>query len=78
MDLAPGERLLARHTCPNCDGDLDVCRNSKHYDPGEHNVLYAGQPPSHLDFEVVQIHQGRSKKARKPEPWTDGKRLESI
>jgi hypothetical protein len=37
VDLAPGERVLARDTCPGCDDDLHVCRNCKHYDPGKHN-----------------------------------------
>ncbi len=37
IDLASGERVGFRDTCPACDADLHVCRNCAHHDPGAHN-----------------------------------------
>ena len=33
----PGERVKNRDTCAQCDADLHVCRNCRHYDPTAHN-----------------------------------------
>ncbi len=43
LELAPGERVPARGTCPNCDADFHVCRNCNHYDPGKYNQCRESQ-----------------------------------
>jgi hypothetical protein len=37
VELASGERVAFRDTCPRCDADLHVCRNCAHHDPAAYN-----------------------------------------
>ena len=35
--LQTAQKVQFRDTCPNCDTDLRVCRNCRHFDPKSHN-----------------------------------------
>jgi len=37
IELAAGERVGFRDSCDRCGGDLHVCRNCSHHDPGCYN-----------------------------------------
>ena len=37
IELASGERVGFRDTCPACDADLHTCVNCVHHDPSAHN-----------------------------------------
>jgi hypothetical protein len=37
VELASGERIGFRDTCPRCGRDLHVCRNCAHHDPAAYN-----------------------------------------
>jgi len=37
IDLASGERVGFRDSCPTCRTDLHVCRNCLHFDPTAYN-----------------------------------------
>jgi hypothetical protein len=37
IELASGERVAMRDSCPRCSADLHVCRNCAHHDPGAYN-----------------------------------------
>jgi hypothetical protein len=37
IQLAAGNRIGSRDTCPRCDADLHSCRNCDFYDPSKNN-----------------------------------------
>jgi len=37
IKLVTAQKVQARDTCPQCDADLRVCRNCRHFDPTSHN-----------------------------------------
>ncbi|HUX67732.1 MAG TPA: hypothetical protein VMV31_09605 [Terriglobales bacterium] len=37
VQLLTAEKVNTRDTCPQCDADLHVCRNCRHFDPTSHN-----------------------------------------
>jgi len=37
IELASGQRVGFRDTCPACDADLHVCCNCQHHDPSAYN-----------------------------------------
>jgi hypothetical protein len=37
IELAAGEGVGFRDSCERCSGDLHVCRNCRHHDPGAYN-----------------------------------------
>ncbi len=37
VELASGDRVGFRESCPSCDADLHVCRNCRHHDPSAYN-----------------------------------------
>ena len=37
IELASGERVGFRDTCPGCSSDLHACRSCSHHDPGAYN-----------------------------------------
>lgn len=37
IQLLTAEKIGRRDTCPQCDADLHVCRNCRHFDPTVHN-----------------------------------------
>lgn len=43
IQLLTGERVGRRDSCPQCDADLHVCRNCRHYDPTSHNECRENQ-----------------------------------
>jgi hypothetical protein len=37
VEIAASARVLRTDSCPNCDQDLHVCLNCRHYNPSAHN-----------------------------------------
>lgn len=37
LHLPAGDKVSTRATCAQCDADLHVCRNCRHFDPVSHN-----------------------------------------
>lgn len=37
LELPTGQKIQFRDTCPQCEADLRVCRNCRHFDPKAHN-----------------------------------------
>lgn len=51
IELASGERVGMRDSCPRCGADLHACRNCAHYDRGAYNECREPQAERVADRE---------------------------
>lgn len=76
IHLLTAEKVGTRDTCPQCDADLHVCRNCRHFDPTSHNECRENQAEwvrykdrnNYCDyFSPVTVVGGAARAKAKPE-----------